>query len=148
MIVWRGTLSTMHVRLRFCALCPLPLALLAGGCLDRTITINTQPQGAVIWLNDQEVGRSPVTTAFRWYGAYQVRARKEGFEPLTTTRVAHAPWYEYPGPDLVAEALPARVRNRVVWDLTLTPLPGPEEQAQTEADLTARARAFRAEHEP
>ena len=121
------------------------LALPLAGCLDRTITINTEPQGAVIWLNDQEVGRSPVTTGFRWYGAYEVRARKEGFEPLTTTCVAHSPWYEYPGPDLLAEALPARIRNRVVWDLKLTPLPGPDQQA--EAAVVDRARAFRAEHE-
>lgn len=141
--------ATPH-RFRRCLVAPLlPCAsLFVGGCLDRTVTINTEPQGAIIWLNDQEVGRSPVTTGFQFYGAYEVRAHKEGYEPLTAVRVAHSPWYEYPGPDLVAEALPTQIKNRVVWDLKLTPLPGPDQQAEAEAALVNRARAYRAEHEP
>ena len=35
-------------------------ALLSGGCLERTIKVTTEPEGAVVWINDVEVGRTPL----------------------------------------------------------------------------------------
>ncbi|MEZ6082644.1 MAG: hypothetical protein R3E58_01500 [Phycisphaerae bacterium] len=32
------------------------VALINTGCVRRTLTINTEPQGALIWLNDEEIG--------------------------------------------------------------------------------------------
>jgi hypothetical protein len=130
---------------------PYPLLLIAAaaplaGCLERTITVRTEPPGAIVWLNDQEIGRSPVTTAFTFYGKYELRIRKEGYEPLITSRNAVAPWYEYPGIDLVTEAVPARITKKIVWDFALTPSPAPGEQA--EAELVERAHSFRDQHIP
>ena len=48
-------------------------SLFLGGCVERKLTINTEPQGAVVFLNDEEIGTSPVTASFEWYGDYNVR---------------------------------------------------------------------------
>ena len=32
------------------------ITLAAAGCVERQLTINTQPQGAVVTLNDEEIG--------------------------------------------------------------------------------------------
>lgn len=114
-------------------------AAMAGGCLERTVTITSKPPGAVVWLNDVEVGRTPVTTGFTFYGVYDVRLRKEGYEPVVTTREAKAPIYEHPPLDLAAEALPVRVRTRLSWDFELVPA-----SATNEGELLERARDLRA----
>ena len=39
---------------------------LTAGCVDRKLTINTSPSGALVYLNDEEIGVSPVTTSFNF----------------------------------------------------------------------------------
>lgn len=116
-----------------------------GGCLERTITITSEPPGAVVWMNDQEVGRTPVETGFTFYGTYDLRIRKEGYEPIVTQRTASAPWYEYPGPDLVAAALPFRIRTERHWHFDLEPQAHAADPEGAREALLERARAFRSE---
>ena len=53
------------------------LSLLCG-CQQRTIRVTSEPSGAVAYLNDVEVGRTPVEVDFTWFGTYEVRLEKEG----------------------------------------------------------------------
>ena len=66
------------------------------GCVRRTVTIHSEPAGALVWLNDEEVGRTPVTTDFLWYGDYDVVVRKDGYQTLVTHAVIPQPWYQWP----------------------------------------------------
>lgn len=96
-------------------------AALLPGCLQRTLSITTDPPGAVVWLNDVEVGSTPLETDFTYYGAYDVRIRRAGYEPVTATQHMSPPIYERPVIDLVAEAIPAKIENRVEWHFVLEP---------------------------
>jgi hypothetical protein len=49
----------------------LILGVSASGCVERWLTINTEPQGALVTLNDEEIGVSPVTVSFEWYDTSQ-----------------------------------------------------------------------------
>lgn len=111
------------------------------GCLERTITVTSEPPGAVVWLNNTEVGRTPLTTGFTFYGDYDVRLRKEGYEPIVTHREAKAPIYEQAPLDLVATALPMRIRTNRTWHFELEPLPPISEEHRGE--LVERARAMK-----
>lgn len=93
---------------------------LLPGCIQRTISIDSEPRGAVVWLNDEEVGRTPVTVPFTFYGKYDVRLEKEDYVTLQTEREAKGPWWEAPGPDLVVEALPWTTRVDLKWFYTLS----------------------------
>jgi len=73
------------------------------GCVERTISINSEPDNALVILNDQEVGRTPVKVDFTWYGDYDIIIRKQGYQTLQTNRRIKAPWYQYPGIDLFTE---------------------------------------------
>ena len=66
-----------------------------------TITIDSEPPGALCWLNDNEIGRTPVTVPFTWYGTYRVRLEKPGYEPLE----AEAPVWIDGEPTLISELL-------------------------------------------
>jgi hypothetical protein len=122
----------------------LPLAcaaLLVGSasCIERKLAITTVPEGAIVVLNDQEVGPSPVTVPFTWYGNYDVVCRKPGYETLKTNFRINAPWYQWPGIDLVAECfVPYTVRDRRGYHFVLDPESPPS--AET---LVGRASEFR-----
>lgn len=96
--------------------------LLLGGCVQRTISITSEPDGALVWLNDREVGRTPLEVGFVHYGVYDVRLEREGYETLLTSGDAKTPWWETVGIDLFAEMLPADLHSRVEWHYVLRPL--------------------------
>src|SRR5262245_37221759 len=88
-------------------------ATLMAGCIERTVTIRTEPEDALVYLNDDEVGRSPVTVPFTWYGDYDVIIRKEGYDTLKTHHRLETPWYDLPGIDLFTETLlPFTIHDR------------------------------------
>jgi hypothetical protein len=115
-------------------------ALALTGCTRRTITVTSQPAGALVWLNDQQVGRTPVSVDFVHFGIYDVRLRLEGYEPVMTARSARAPLHEWPGLDLVTAPLP--LHTRIVWHFELTPVAESVDRAAAERALLDRARAL------
>ncbi len=119
-------------------------ALGACGRQQRTLSITTEPPGAMVWVNDVQLGRSPCESDFTFYGTYDVRLALEGYEPIATSAQAEVPFVEQPVIDLVAAAIPGTRRTRIEWHYVLTPLP---EQAgdknAAEDALIQRAKALR-----
>ena len=95
---------------------------LLPGCVQRTITITSDPPGALVWLNDREIGRTPLDVDFVYYGIYDVRLVREGYEPVMTSGKAKAPWWETIGLDLLAELAPMDLKSHVEWHYELEPL--------------------------
>ena len=93
-----------------------------AGCVERRLTVDTVPQGALVVLNDEEIGVSPVTVSFQWYGDYNVRISKEGFETLKTHRKLKGPWYDAFPFDFFAQILnPKRIVDEYDWTFELEP---------------------------
>ena len=91
-----------------------------SGCVERKLTINTEPQGAMVILNDEEIGNSPVTVSFEWYGDYNFAIRKEGFETLKTHRKLKAPLHDGFPFDFFANTLnPDRIVDEFEWTFEL-----------------------------
>jgi len=100
----------------------LSVGLLLSGCVERKLTINTKPQGALVILNDEEIGTSPVTVSFEWYGDYWVRISKEGYESLNTHRPLKGPWYDkFPFDFFVQIIIPDRIVDSYEWTFQLKP---------------------------
>ncbi len=121
------------------------LSLLAlTGCVDRKIRITSEPPGARVWLNDTEIGTTPAEADFRFYGRYDVRLEKAGYEPLWTDKKAYAPVWQYPGIDLAADLIPLRFDDTVEWHFDLEPsLETTTEPAALRNDLVERASELR-----
>ncbi|MBI1371948.1 MAG: PEGA domain-containing protein [Phycisphaera sp.] len=135
----------MHAMIRKTCLIAIfaALPLLTSGCIQRTITIESDPPGALAYLNDVEVGRTPVTVPFKFYGVYDVRIELEGYETIQQPTEAKAPIWEAPGPDLIAEAIPGNHEVNLKWQYTLGKL-----QPVDEKQLVERARMMRRELNP
>jgi hypothetical protein len=100
----------------------LATLLAAAGCVERKLTINTNPAGAQVFLNDEEIGVSPVTASFNWYGDYNITIRKQGRETLQTHRKLQAPWYDLFPFDFLTQILyPGRIVDSREWSFELAP---------------------------
>jgi len=113
------------------------LTVAQAACVRRTIFITSEPSGALVHLNHQEVGRTPVEVDFLYYGDYDVRLEHREAEPLVTHAEAKPPWWDTIPLDLAAEALPGERHVRLHWHYDL-------EAPAADADaLVDRARELR-----
>jgi len=74
---------------------------------------------------------------FKFYGTYDVRLEKDGYKPLWTAQKTDTPWWEAPGPDLIAEAIP-NVKTEQSWHFDMEQVTFVEEK-----DLIERAEQAR-----
>lgn len=97
-------------------------SLFFGGCVQRRMTIRSNPPGAQVYIDDQEIGRTPVSTDYTYYGKRNIRLVKDGFETLTVKQSVWAPWYEWPGLEFVSENLwPWEIRDERTFDYQMQP---------------------------
>jgi hypothetical protein len=117
------------------------LCLMVGGCLERQMTITSQPAGALVYVSDVEVGRTPVTVPFTWYGDYDIILRLDGYEALQTHAKLCPPIYEVPPLDLLSEIAPWTYRDNRYLHYTLRPAVLPQDD-----ELIQRAENMRQEN--
>ncbi|MHC4875986.1 MAG: PEGA domain-containing protein [Planctomycetota bacterium] len=99
------------------------LILLAlPGCVHRRATIRTDPPGAQVLVGDREIGYSPASFDFTWYGTEEVTIRKDGYEQETRYVKLRRPWYQVPPVDFVTDHfLPGRVKDHQEFHFKLRP---------------------------
>jgi hypothetical protein len=115
-----------------------------GGCVEQTMSIESNPPGALVYLNDQEVGRTPMTRDFKWYGDYDVQVRLEGYETLKTHQKVIAPAWNWVPFDLFAALLPFTFKDERQFSYALTPLDPAKDEP---AGLIGRAESMRGQLE-
>jgi hypothetical protein len=92
------------------------------GCVRRRMTIRSNPPGAQVYVDNYEIGTTPCSTDFVYYGTRDIRIVKDGFETLQTKHAFHRPWYQYPGVEFVAENfVPGEIRDEHALNFTLEP---------------------------
>ena len=104
-----------------CGLMSLVSCLLSTGCVRRSLTIRTDPPDALVYVNDDLKGESPVSYDFQWYGWHRVLIRKDGYERVEDRKQLRAPVYLWIPFDLVMELLPFKIRDARTWSYTLAP---------------------------
>ena len=84
--------------------------------------VRSNPPGALVIIDGQEIGRTPVATSFTYYGTRNIRLIKDGFETLSVNQPFQAPWYQVPPLDFVSENLvPQEIRDERVVEFELVP---------------------------
>lgn len=95
--------------------------VLLCGCVERMMTLESDPPGALVYMNGQEVGRTPLKRDFTWYGNYDVIVRHEGYQTLKTQTNVNAPWWQWVPFDLFAELLPIAFKDEQHFTYSLSP---------------------------
>jgi hypothetical protein len=64
------------------------------GCVERRYTIRSEPPGALAIVNGEEIGPTPVSRAFTFYGDRRIQLLREGYEPLEVIQPIEAPLWD------------------------------------------------------
>jgi len=97
-------------------------AIASSGCVRRRLTVRTNPPGAQVFVDDQEIGTTPCSSAFVYYGTRKITIMKDGFRTETIFQKIPPPWYELPPLDLFTEnVVPREIRDERVVDVQLVP---------------------------
>lgn len=110
------TLSSRAIRASLLSLLALTAA---SGCtgVRRELTVESDPPGALVYLNGDEVGRTPMTREFTYYGTLDLQLRKGGYQTLAARPRVWAPLWQIPPVDLLAEAFPLTDRHKLSYTL-------------------------------
>lgn len=112
-----------------------------GGCVERRYTIRSDPPGALVIVNSEEKGTTPVSSSYAFYGKRSVRLVKDGYEPLEIVQDFEAPWYDNVLTEFFTENLiPYTFRDERTFTYKLKP-----EGTTDKTKLLSDAEALRAE---
>ncbi len=93
-----------------------------SGCMHRRMTIRSNPPGAMVYVDDRQIGVTPCSTGFTYYGTRQFRLEKDGYETLVVKRSLNAPWYQIPPLDFFSDNLAFQeIRDERIIDFQLSP---------------------------
>jgi hypothetical protein len=96
--------------------------LCANGCVRRRLTVRTNVPGAQVAIDNREIGVTPVSVPFTYYGGRNFVISKAGYQTVRAQRNFGIPWYELPVIDFFAENLwPYEIRDERVVDFELIP---------------------------
>ena len=111
------------------------------GCMHRRMTIRSDPPGALVLIDGDEIGYAPAQTDFTYYGTREVMLVKDGYETVTTMQKVRTPWYQIFPLDFVSDnLLPFKVTNRHEFSYRMRP----QELPPTD-ELIERASGMRSE---
>jgi len=129
----------MHrTALRLVLILLLAACCAASGCVRRTLEIQSDPPGATVWINGDNIGTTPAKVPFDSYGHIEVLLRLENHQVRREEVRLRAPWYAVFPIDFVTDVLlPVDFHDRKMFGFKLEPL----EETDTDA-LKARAQAF------
>ena len=80
------TASLHHRIIRLAVCCWQPawrLCLCSTGCVRRRLTVRTFPAGAQVFVDDQEIGITPCSASFVYYGTRKITVMKDGYRTET-----------------------------------------------------------------
>lgn len=119
----------------------LMLAICASqsGCIRRVLMVRSEPEGALVTIDRQTVGQTPVAVPITYYGTREIRLEKDGYETLEAKERLRAPWYDIAPISFFTAHFSLRERRDVrQLDYRLTP-----KQMTDENELLIRAGQLR-----
>lgn len=94
----------------------------SAGCVSRRMTIVSNPPGALVLLEGKEIGYTPVSVDFTYYGTRELTLIKDGYETLTVLQPVPAPWYQWPVIEFFADNFtPGHITDRRQFAYQLQP---------------------------
>ncbi len=107
--------------------------------MRRRMTIRSNPPAAMVIIDDQEIGMTPVSAYFTYYGTRKIKLIKPGYETAVALETIRPPWYQIPPFDLISDNFAGReLRDERVMEFQLEP-----QRMVSNQELLSRAKALR-----
>lgn len=115
------------------------LACGLSGCVERRYTIRTDPPGALAIVNGEEIGPTPVSRSYTYYGPREITLIADGYQTQTLIQPIERPWYDNYITEFFSEnVIPWTIRDEREFVYKLQPATVPPAE-----DLNARAESLR-----
>jgi PEGA domain len=124
---------------------------LCTGCVERRFRVESNPPGAYLFVNNQPIGPTPIDVPFLFYGDYEMRLVKDGFQTKVVKQPVPTPWYEYPIAEFFSEnAWPFQITDirPLYYELNPAIQPNLEELKAEAEELRNRGKALPAPRYP
>jgi hypothetical protein len=123
------------------ALLVLLAPTLSSGCVERRYTLRTDPPGALAIVNGEEIGQTPVSRSFYYYGDREITFLLDEYETKTVIQPVKAPWWDNLFTEFFTENLvPFNLRDEREFSYQLTRASSPRA-----GDLRDRAEQLRSD---
>jgi hypothetical protein len=109
--------------------------------MHRRLTIRSDPPGAAVQVDGEQVGFTPTAIDYTYYGTREVTLQKAGYKTLTTPVKMSTPWYQvFPLEFITDNFAMTKINDRREVSYTLMP-----EQLEPRELLEDRANNLRSE---
>ena len=134
-------MANLHARRMAAVAVGLGCLALSSGCVERRYTVRTDPPGALVIVNGEEIGPSPASRSFYFYGDREITLIRDGYKTETITQPINAPWFDnYLTEFFTENVIPMQLRDDREFKYTMKPYVSSPEGA-----LRDRAEGLRAE---
>ena len=128
--------------------CLLALVLVSGGssgCVERYFVVQSNPPGAMVYVNNVQQSPTPAVVPYTYYGTYNIQLVRDGYRTLNVQEKISAPWYAYPPIDFAAEVIyPFRIEDirRYSYDMQAIQRPETNALLQEAAEIRVQGKAL------
>jgi hypothetical protein len=114
-------------------------ASMSSGCMHRRMTIRTDPPGAKVLVDGEEIGFTPVSMDYTYYGTREITLVKDGYKTRTFNQKVPTPWYQIIPLDFVTDNFAlTKINDRREFAYALEP-----EQVVPSQEVLDRANGLR-----
>ncbi len=116
-------------------------SVFSSGCMHRRLTIRSDPPGAAVFVDGEEIGFTPTSIDYTYYSTREITLQKAGYKTLTTPVKLSTPWYQVFPLEFVTDNFAfTKINDRREVSYALAP-----EQLEPRQDLENRANGLRSE---
>jgi hypothetical protein len=135
-------MDELHAKARGPAALLMLVALgLFSGCVERRYTIRSDPPGATVIVNGEEIGPTPASKSFQYYGNREITLMLDGYQTRTVIQPINAPWWDNYATEFFSENIvPLSLRDDREYKFQLLPAVSPPQ-----GELRNRAESLREE---
>lgn len=119
------------------------VSITTAGCIQRRMTVKSEPPGAKVFLDGIDVGSTPVTVPFTSYGWREILLELDEYQVQKNIVRIRAPWYSFFPIDFFTDVLyPGTITDERTFSFVMSPLEPEDMEAFQERaeDFAERSR--------
>ena len=98
------------------------ISLCFSGCVQRRLQIRSQPEGALVSVDRQPVGSTPVSVPYTYHGTREIQLEKDGFKTVRVEQNIRPAWFDRFPVSLISNNFAFReIRDDRVFDFAMEP---------------------------
>ena len=93
-----------------------------SGCVQRRLIIRSQPEGALVTIDRQRIGLSPLSVPYVYSGTREIQLEKDGYQTIKVQQRVDPTWYEkFPVSFVTENFWPRELRDERLLEFQMEP---------------------------